>query len=428
MWMLGLSLTCMMLLMSGCSSGSAVTWQGVGPNATSIVSLALTSLNPPVLFAGSSGQGLFRSQDNGSTWTTLKADLPPGITINSIVLDQTQVGVMYLGTDAGVFVSTSNGDHWQSASQGLPTGADGNVTALIINPDDAKTLYAGTAHKGVYVSHDAAQSWSPSAQGLPTGVSVRTLMAEIKGDAIRLFAGLAGMGVYASSDNGATWTASTTGLPAGIDGLSLLQQPSNPGGLYLGTSAGIYHSTDDGATWKAASAGLGEPVPQVFAIALNNQQVQYLYAATSTGVYRSADGGTIWGQVAEGIPAAHPVVAMVIVGSASSSLGTIYASDGQVYRYPSAAGSLIGGIFTFVVLGILALLFLWLFLQQRRLLRRLTLPLEQREALSQSASRSTPEMTRIRGMSSSKALENQGETTPGKDGVGPGSADSTDLC
>ncbi len=405
------------LLVSGCASGSAVTWQGVGPNATSIVSLALTSLNPPTLFAGSSGQGLFRSQDNASTWTALHTDLPQGLTVNSIVLDQTQVGLVYLGTDAGVFVSTSNGDHWQSASQGLPGSVDGAVTALLVNPDDAKTLYAGTAHKGVYVSHDAAKSWSPSAQGLPAGVLIHTLVAEIKGDTIRLFAGLAGAGVYQSSDNGTSWSASNTGLPTVIDGLSLLQQPSNPGGLYLGTSVGIYHSTDDGASWKAASAGLGEPTPQVFALALNDQQTQFLYAATSTGVYRSADGGTFWDQIATGIPTAHPVVAMVIVGSASSSLGTIYASDGQVYRYPSAVGSVIGGIFTFVVLGILGLLFLWLFLQQRRLLRRLTPPTADHGGpLGQRIGRSGPEAPGARRKPSSEVVEDQGTLPPSAKG------------
>ncbi len=408
------------LLLSGCASGSAVTWQGIGPNATSVVSLALTSLNPPTLFAGSSGQGLFRSQDNGSTWTALHTDLPQGITVNSIVPDQTQIGVVYLGTDAGVFVSTNNGDNWQSASQGLPGGADGAVTALLINPNDAKTLYAGTAHKGIYVSHDAGKSWSPGAQGLPAGVLVHTLMAEIKGATIRLFAGLAGDGVYESSDNGASWSASNTGLPAGIDGLSLLQQPSNPGGLYLGTSAGVYYSANDGASWKSMSLGLGEPAPQVFALALNDQQVQFLYAATSTGVYRSANGGAVWGQVASGIPPAHPVVAMVILGSASSSLGTIYASDGQVYRYPSAAGSVIGGIFTFVILGGLALLFLWLFLQQRRLLQRLTAPvLDQAGQANRELGRPGLERAGVPEARASAAAEDQNGAAPngtGEDG------------
>ncbi len=358
------------LLVSGCAAGSAPTWQGVGPNARSIVSLALNPLSPPTLFAGSSGQGLFRSRDGGDTWAAVNNGLPQGVTVNSVALDQTQVGLVYVGTDAGVFLSKDNGDHWQRAAQGLPAGADGAVTALLLNPDDPTTLYAGTARKGVYISHDGAKTWVARAQGLPAGAAVQALLAEIKGQGVLLFAALAGAGVYQSSDNGASWSARSNGLPAGIDGLSLLEQPSSPGGLYVGTSAGIYRSADDGATWKAVNNGLGQPPAQVFALALNDQQVTFLYAATSAGVYRSADGGADWEPVAAGIPPDHPVMALAILGSASS-IGTIYATSGQVYRYPSVVSSTSGRIFTFVILGVLALLFVWLFLQQRRLLGRL---------------------------------------------------------
>src|SRR5690348_6792571 len=85
------------LLLSGCAFGSAPTWQGIGPNARSIVSLAVSSLNPPTLLAGSSGQGVFRSQDGGSTWKSVNTNLPSGIVINCIVLDPTQIGLVYLG-------------------------------------------------------------------------------------------------------------------------------------------------------------------------------------------------------------------------------------------------------------------------------------------------------------------------------------------
>ncbi len=361
------------LLLGGCAAGSAPTWQGIGPNAQPIVSLAVSSLNPPTLFAGSSGQGLFRSQDSGETWTAVNNGLPAGLTVSSIVLDESQVGLVYLGTDAGIFRSENNGNHWRSASVGLPGDVNGAVTALLLSPLDSTTLYAGTAHKGVYVSHDGAKSWTASAQGLPAGATVHALLAEIKGQGMLVFAALGGAGVYQSDDNGASWTARSSGLPAGVDGLSLLQQPSDPGGLYVGTSAGIYRSTDDGETWKAVNEGLGEPPASVFALALNDQQVTFLYAATSTGVYRSADGGASWGQVAPGIPPDQPVMALAIVGN-PTNIGTLFTAAGQVYRYPSAAASTSGQLFTFVVLGILALLFVWLFFQQRRLLQRLTPP------------------------------------------------------
>lgn len=361
------------LLVSGCAAGSPSTWERIGPDSQSITSLALSSQSSPTLFAGSSGQGLYRSQDGGDTWNSVNSGLPSGITINGIVLDQTQPGLVYLGTNAGVFLSTSDGDHWQSASQGLPTGANGTVTALLVDPDDPMTLYAGTAHNGVYISHNGAKSWAASAPGaLPAGATVHALLAEIKGQGVLLFAALAGAGVYQSSDKGASWSARSNGLPAGIDGLSLLEQSSNPGGLYVGTSAGIYWSTDDGANWKAVNGGLGQPPARVFALELNDQQAAFLYAATSTGVYRSADGGAEWGPVAAGLPAGNPVVALAVVGS-SSSIGTIYTASGQVYRYPSAAAATSGRIFTFIIIGLFVLLFLWLFFRQRRLLQRVTM-------------------------------------------------------
>ena len=360
-----------LLLLGGCGEASALNWQSIGPNAHSIISLAVSPLNPPTLFAGSSDQGLFRSHDNGNSWTAVNANLPQGTSVNSIVMDLTQVGLVYIGTQAGVFLSTSSGDHWQSASQGLPTGADGAVTALLLDPNDLTTLYAGTAHHGIYVSHDGAKTWEARGQGLPTGAAVHALLGVVQGQGARLFAALAGAGVYQSNNNGASWSASNTGLPGGADGLSLLEQPSSPGGIYVGTSEGLYRSANNGASWKAVNAGLGDTPPQVFALALNDQQVGFLYAATSTGVYRSADGGTVWDLVAAGIPTGQPAVALAIVGSATN-IGTIYASSGQVYRYPSATAAAGGQIITFVVLGILAVLFIWLFFQQRRLLQRLT--------------------------------------------------------
>lgn len=424
-WMvMGWLVVVIALLVSGCAAGSAPNWERGGPDSQSIISLAQSSQNPPTLFAGSSGQGLFRSQDGGDTWKAVNSGLPSGITINSIALDQTQIGLVYLGTNAGVFLSSSDGDHWQSASQGLPAGANGAVTALLVDSDDPMTLYAGIARSGLYISHNGAKSWAASEPGaLPAGATVHALLAEIKGQGDLVFAALAGAGVYQSSDKGTSWSARSSGLPAGIDGLSLLEQSSNPGGLYVGTSAGVYRSTDDGASWKAVNAGLGSPPAQVFALALNSQQAAFLYAATSTGVYRSANGGAEWGPVAAGIPAGNPVVALAVVGS-STSIGTIYAASGPIYRYPSAAAAASGQIFTFIIIGLFALLFLWLFLRQRRLLQRVTAqawPLPEEPNRERGRAGSAPEARHAEaaednGSAASNASDEAGTGTAARDG------------
>ncbi len=358
------------LILSGCGTSGTTTWQGIGPNARSITALATEPGQMLTIFAGSAGQGLFRSLDGGESWAADNTGLPSSATVNSIVIDQTQSGLIYLGTDQGVFLSNDNGDHWQSASRGLPAGAGDAVTTLLLNPDDATTIYAGTAQNGVYISHDGAKSWSASAQGLPAGATVHALLAEESGQTLLLYAAIAGAGVYQSKDGGANWSTSNTGLPVGVDGLSLLSQPSDPGGLYVGTSMGVYRSTDGGASWKAANTGLGQTPPQVVALGLNTQQPTFLYAATSTGVFLSTDGGANWGQLVSGLPN-HSVAALAVVGSPSNA-GTLYAAAGQIYVYPTVTGAAGGQIVTFVILGIFLLLFLLLFRQQRRVLQKMT--------------------------------------------------------
>ena len=359
------------LLLGGCATAGTTTWQSIGPDAHSITALAVEPGQTLTLFAGSAGQGLFRSLDGGNSWAADNTGLSPSATINSIVVDQAQSGLLYLGTNTGVFLSNDNGDHWQGASQGLSPGAAGAVTALLLSPDDPATLYAGTAQRGVYISQDGAQSWRASAQGLSAGAAVHALLAVAGNRGLLLFAALTGAGVYQSSDGGTNWSSSNSGLPTGLDALSLLAQPSDPGGLYVGTSAGVYRSTDQGASWKAANSGLGQTPPQVFALGVNAQQPSFLYAATSTGVYTSTDDAATWTQVVSGLPA-QPVIALAVVGS-SSSAGTLYAAAGQVYQYPTVTTTATGLIVTVVIVGVFLLLFFLLFRQQRRLLQ--TIPL-----------------------------------------------------
>lgn len=362
------------LLFAGCSS-SPPTWESSGPQrAPALLALAVDPNHLQTLFAGSAGKGVYRSTDGGSTWAPANTGLPQPLTVKSIVPDPALPGQVYLGTDQGIFLSTDAGAHWQDASQGLPAAV--TVDAIAINPADSNTLYAGTAQQGIYISRDGAKTWSASNTGLPADAQVRALLAVPGTQNARLYAGLVtdgakGAGVYRSDDGGQSWTASSTGLPAQTDGLSLLWQPSNPGGLYLGTNAGIYRSTDAGTTWQAINAGLGQTAPQVLALALNSGQPQFLYAATSSGAYRSADGGASWQQIASGLPAGQPVVALAVAGS-SASLGQIYVAAGGVYRYPGGSSSLVSRVVTIVIAGLLLLACYLLFRQQRRMMNRIT--------------------------------------------------------
>jgi photosystem II stability/assembly factor-like uncharacterized protein len=367
-WWAVLGFLLLALALGGCSSSSGVSWQGLGLSGKQVKSLAFGPANSQTILAGTSGQGLFRSLDNGDSWAADTTGLSSGLTVNSIVLDASQ-SILYLGTDQGVFQSDDDGDHWKSSSQGLPAGAAGAVTTLYFNIADS-TLYAGTAGAGIFISHDGAKTWSASGQGLPAGAAVHALLAGRQAQNPRLYAALAGAGVYQSSDGGQSWSASNTGLPPGVDGLSLLTQPSGPGGLYVGTSAGVYRSMDNGNTWHAVNEGLGQPPPPVYALALNEQNPIILFAGTDSGLYTSADGGAHWGRVAPGLPSGQGVMAIVVQGNAAS-LGLLYVGVDNVYRYPSEAAATSSRIVEVIIIVVLVIALLLLFYQQRRMMQRL---------------------------------------------------------
>ena len=356
------------LVLAGCSSSSGVSWQGLGLSGKQVKSLAFGPANSQTILAGTS-KGLFRSLDNGDSWAADTTGLPAGLIVNSIVLDASE-SILYLGTDQGVFQSDDDGGHWKGSSQGLPSGAAGVVTTLLFNIADPTKLYAGTAGAGIFISSDGAKTWSASEQGLPAGAAIHAMLAGRQAQHPRLYAALAGAGVYQSSDGGQSWSASNTGLPLDVDGLSLLTQPSGPGGLYVGTSAGVYRSMDSGNTWEAVDDGLGQTPPPVYALALNNQNPIILFAGTGSGLYTSADGGAHWGRVAPGLPSGQGVMAIAVQGNAAS-LGLLYVGVDNVYRYPSEVAATSSRIIEAIIIGVLVIALLLLFYQQRRMMQRL---------------------------------------------------------
>jgi hypothetical protein len=81
--------------------------------------------------------------------------------------------LLYLGTaSAGAFRSTDGGRSWHAVARGLPAAAEFSVTALTVNPDDARHNYVALAANGsatllplvpfgLFESRNGGDSWSP---------------------------------------------------------------------------------------------------------------------------------------------------------------------------------------------------------------------------------------------------------------------------
>lgn len=76
---------------------------------------------------------LFKTTDFGKTWSAIVEGLPQGSYLHVVKEDPKRKGLLYAGTETGVFVSFDDGMHWQSLQRNLPTSP---VYDLVVHNDD----------------------------------------------------------------------------------------------------------------------------------------------------------------------------------------------------------------------------------------------------------------------------------------------------
>ncbi|HKH43409.1 MAG TPA: glycosyl hydrolase [Thermoanaerobaculia bacterium] len=94
---------------------------------------------------------LYRTADYGATWTAITGDLPAFGSTFVIREDPRNPRVLYVGTEAGLFVSIDGGGHWVRWKADLPTAP---VRALAVQPRE-RDLVVGTFGRAIWIG-DAA--------------------------------------------------------------------------------------------------------------------------------------------------------------------------------------------------------------------------------------------------------------------------------
>jgi photosystem II stability/assembly factor-like uncharacterized protein len=91
---------------------------------------------------------VFRTRDGGKTWQKITTGLPAGVYMQTVKEDPQRRGLLFAGTELGVFVSFDDGDHWQSLQLNLPPAS---VRDLVVHDDD---LIVATHGRGFWVLDD----------------------------------------------------------------------------------------------------------------------------------------------------------------------------------------------------------------------------------------------------------------------------------
>jgi photosystem II stability/assembly factor-like uncharacterized protein len=88
---------------------------------------------------------IFRTRDAGHTWQPIVAGLAPDVIVRVVRADPIRKGLLFAGTETGVYVSFDDGDHWQPLQLNLPATS---VRDLVVHGDD---LVAATFGRALWI-------------------------------------------------------------------------------------------------------------------------------------------------------------------------------------------------------------------------------------------------------------------------------------
>jgi photosystem II stability/assembly factor-like uncharacterized protein len=85
---------------------------------------------------------IYKTSDYGSAWTRITTGIPDGVFVRAVREDPKKKGLLYAGTERGVYVSFDDGAHWRSLQINLPLVP---VHDLVVKNDDLVLATHGRA-------------------------------------------------------------------------------------------------------------------------------------------------------------------------------------------------------------------------------------------------------------------------------------------
>ena len=304
-------------------------WRMVGPyRGGRVTTVAGVADKPLLYYMGSTGGGVWKTENAGTTWENISDEYFKVGTIGAVAVAGSDNNVLYVGTGESPIrgVTTSQGDGmWKSTDAGktwkhIGLENSGQIARIKIhpaNPDVAWVavqgqIWAPNEERGVFRTTDGGKSWEHVLK-----VNANTGAGDLKldpGNPRILYAALwnhgrkpwfihsggTDGGIYKSIDGGDTWKKLTGGLPEMVGKIGVDISASNPDRIYAVIEAepkkgGLWRSDDAGKTWNLIN---GHRVLHTRAWYYNHVTADPVDENTvyvlNVPMMKSVDGGKTW--------------------------------------------------------------------------------------------------------------------------------------
>ena len=203
-----------------------------------------------LLVFASTPTGLFRSGDGAANWSRVTSGLPDtGVTgvafAPAFVANQT----MFAATDGfGVYRSNDAGSTWSSLSSSGLTRTDLKGIQVTPGAGGHLTMVVWT-DSHVFRSRDSGGTWKEKNSGLPGSRSIGFITLGPKFDADGLaFLGTKGQGVYRTENRGDQWSSAGLTGQGAVETVVFSPNFGADNGIYAGTATGgFFRSTNRGS-------------------------------------------------------------------------------------------------------------------------------------------------------------------------------------
>lgn len=263
---------------------------------------------PGVWWAGTSPEGLFRSEDGALTWEPVagfndhprnaewtpveQAGTPDGALLHSIQIDPRDPRHLYIamsGGGGGVYESVDGGADWRPMNQGMradflpdPYPELGQDPHCVRQHPLAPDVLWQQSHCGIYRLERPSERWARVGENMPPevgdigfGIAIHprdpatAWVFPMDGSDVWPRTSPGGRpAVYVTRDAGASWARLDRGLPREQAWLTVRRQAlvsdaRDPVGVYFGTTNGeVWGSTNEGQDWRC----LARHLPMIHAL------------------------------------------------------------------------------------------------------------------------------------------------------------------